>query len=91
MSNKKEKVYINRYGREIRFVLKADKTVTVYGNFGTFYRVANDAESGDIKFFDPEGGPFISVGVSINHYTGWKDSRTIKKIILGKDKITLLF
>ena len=49
MSNKK-KIYINRYGREIRFVLMADKTVTVHGDFGAFYRVANDPESGNIKF-----------------------------------------
>jgi hypothetical protein len=91
MSKSKEKVYVNRYGRNIVFTQEDDGSVLVTGDFGKFYRVSSHPETGEISCFDPEGGPFISKGVSINHYTGWKDNRVIKTIKIKDGKVTLSF
>lgn len=92
MSKSKEKIYVNRYGRNIVFTKTDRDSVLVSGDFGKFYRVIGFPESEEgVKAFDPEGGPFISVGVSINHYTGWKDSRVIKTIKIEENKVILSF
>ena len=91
MSKDKEKTYINRYGRSIVFTRNDDGSVLITGDFGSFYRVSSNPETGEISCFDPEGGPFISKGVSINHYTGWKDNRVIKSIKIEQGQVILSF
>ena len=91
--NKDRTILLNRSGRDIIFEATGENEITVSGDFGRYYRVASDAETGKIKFFDPEGGPFISTGCTIDHLTHIGDRRLVQEISfdLKEGKVILTF
>lgn len=76
----KRTVMLNRYHRNIIFERISEDEVSVSGDFGRFYRMSCDPKTGKVHFFDPEGGPFISVDCTIDHLTCVAERRIVRSI-----------
>lgn len=67
----------NRYGNEYEYVVIDDNTMTIKGDLKHWRCGGREGKSGvdmnDLGFIDPSGGPFISVGMTI-------DGKTISRI-----------
>jgi hypothetical protein len=65
-----KKTYKNRYGNNITFeLLESNGLVDVVKVSGfEYYRTGFNTETNQVNFFDPEGGPFISVGQDISDF-----------------------
>lgn len=78
-----KKTYKNRYGNNIEFeLLETNGLVTVVKVTGfDYYRTGFNADTGQVTFFDPEGGPFISVEQDIAELLQSKEPMIVQSII----------
>ena len=94
-AKKDRTILLNRSGRDIIFEITGDNEITMSGDFGRYYRVSHNPETGKIRFFDPEGGPFIATGCTIDHLTHIGDRRLVREIRnltnLKEGKVILTF
>jgi hypothetical protein len=86
----KRKEYINRYGKKIVFQAMSDTKVLMTGNFGDFYRVSTNPDTGKVSMFDPQGGPFIAVGTTLDHIIDM-DRKMITELQIESSQVTIIF
>lgn len=85
----KKRIIHSRYGDERVIVNQGHGVYTVTGKCH-YYRAGNNGSGKGIGFFDPDGGPFLPVGIVLEEF----DGRCIKDIIIepspeGTFKITV--
>ena len=75
----------NRYGDEYNFEKVSDNIYTIVGDLKYWRYGGREGQEfvdlSDLGFVDPSGGPFISLGMSI-------EGRKITRICAENDKIT---
>ena len=89
----KRTVMLNRRHKDIVFEKTGENEITVSGDFGHYYRISCDPETGVVKSFDPEGGPFIAADCTIDHLTCIADRKIVRSIELDikEGKVILRF
>ena len=78
----------SRYGQKRTLVSNGHGIYTMEGD-AHYYRVGMNEDNTKIAYFDPEGGPFISVGSELDRFSGKITDIIVEKAPEGKFKIRL--
>ena len=78
----------SRYGQSRTITPNGNGIYTMEGD-AHYYRVGMSEDNTKIDYFDPEGGPFISVGSELDRFGGKITDIIVEKAPKGKFKIRL--